>query len=60
MLRRRKASFEGVVSRAENCSSVETENITRIDSLHLEWQTQSVAFGQEIGERVNVSGDVVR
>lgn len=58
-LRRADPGFEGVVARAEQRGAVEPQHVAGGDAVHVEGEAEDVAFGEQVGEAVNVGGDVV-
>ncbi len=59
VFRRVGAGLEGVVARAEQGGAVQPQDVPRLDAVHVEGQAQRVAFREEVGEAVDVGGDVV-
>lgn len=58
-LRVAHARLERVVSGADDARPVQAQDIPREDALHVEGEADEVALGQEVGEAVDVCGDVV-
>jgi hypothetical protein len=53
------AGLEGVVARPEQGGAVEAQDVAGEHAVHVEGEAEGVAGGQEVGEAVDVGGDVV-
>ena len=54
-----RAGLERVVPAAQDAGAVEAQHVARGDPVHVEWEPQCVAFGQEVGEAADVRDYVV-
>lgn len=54
-----QAGLECEVPRAEDGGAVQAQDVPWCDAVHVEWQADDVAFGDEVGEAVHVGGDVM-
>lgn len=55
-----RLALERIITRTKNARAVQPEDIAWQDTGHLEGQADLVALCNEIGESVNVRGDIVR
>lgn len=53
------AALHGVVAAADDAGAVEAEDVAREDAGHAEWEADLVALLDEVGEAMDVDGDVV-
>jgi len=54
------AGLERVLARTQDAGAVEAKDVAWEDAVEVEGEPESVAFGQQIGEAVDVRDDVVR